>query len=765
MTAAPRSRLPVRTLAVLAIYASLAAICTRPLVERAHDRIANDPYDPILNASILWWNAKTLPFSTGWWTPPHFYPSTDVAALTESLVGISVLASPILWLTGNPLLTYNIALFLTWPLSAFAAYLLALLLTRRHDAAFAAGLAFGFAPYRAGQISHLQVVSAYWFPLVFVGLHGYAGDRRPRWLLLFGAAWVLQSLANGYFMLFGAVLVGLWLVYFGSRRASWRAVPVILAVWIAATLPIVPVFLKYRSVQERYGLSRSVGEAIGYSAEPWGFTQVSQTIWFWYPTLGDTNPEVNLFPGATAPVLILLAGLGFLLRHRREDPAETLQRRVARRLLGATAVASLGAAVAVMSVGPWRVTVAGLMLRMSDPVRALLLALTAGAAYLFLTPRTREALARREPLAFYAAATAAVALFCLGPQIRHGSTVLLDPAPYGLLMYLPGFEGLRVPPRFWMLGALCLATAAGLAFASLVPRTGVVRRLALAAATTGLLLDGWIRGVTMAPAPEHWPRIEHRGSESALIELPLGPPWDAAATFRALRHGRRVVNGVSGYDPPYYAPLQEGLNAADHGMLLALASLGPLEVVVDSTQDPGGDIERYVSSLDGVERVRGDGLRTLYRLPDAGPRDTRAGGRLAVTRIRASAGEGALAFTSDGDVSTYWRIGPQRPDQWIEIDLGSVHEVGSLILALGEAELDFPRRLSIDLSLDGSAWRQVWEGTTAGEAVLAAIRAPREIPMMFTFAGTPARFVRLRQLGSNPMSWTVAELSVHRPGR
>ena len=34
-----------------------------------------------------------------WWSPPHFYPARDVAAFTENLVGISVLASPIFWLT------------------------------------------------------------------------------------------------------------------------------------------------------------------------------------------------------------------------------------------------------------------------------------------------------------------------------------------------------------------------------------------------------------------------------------------------------------------------------------------------------------------------------------------------------------------------------------------------------------------------------------------------------------------------------------------
>ena len=112
--------------AVLCVYLAIAAVYTHPVLQYSHDRIANDPYDPILNTSILWWNATTVPFTEAWWSPPHFYPAKDVAAFTENLVGISVFASPIFWLTGgNALAAYNLSFFLTWPLSAFTAYLLA----------------------------------------------------------------------------------------------------------------------------------------------------------------------------------------------------------------------------------------------------------------------------------------------------------------------------------------------------------------------------------------------------------------------------------------------------------------------------------------------------------------------------------------------------------------------------------------------------------------------------------------------------------------
>ena len=63
------------------------------------------------------------------------------------------------------------------------------------------------------------------------------------------------------------------------------------------------------------------------------------------------------------------------------------------------------------------------------------------------------------------------------------------------------------------------------------------------------------------PAPPVWTDAGAAGLLPPILELPLGPDWDAAATNRSFAHGRKVFNGVSGYDPPHYAPLQVGLTA------------------------------------------------------------------------------------------------------------------------------------------------------------------------------------------------------------
>ena len=133
----------------------------------------------------------------------------------------------------------------------------------------------------------------------------------------------------------------------------------------------------------------------------------------------------------------------------------------------------------------------------------------------------------RDAFAFYTLATLVIMVLCMGPQIRSGTRVVMESAPYGWLMALPGFDGLRVPTRFWMLGTLCLAVAAALGLDRLLPRSRFLTVAVIPILSAGVLADGWAGAMPMARAPERW-TVEHRETERPLIELPLGPEFDAA---------------------------------------------------------------------------------------------------------------------------------------------------------------------------------------------------------------------------------------------
>ena len=90
---------------------------------------------------------------------------------------------PLHWLGAGPQAAYNVVFLLMFPLSAIGAYLLTLELTKRHDAAFIAGLLFGFAPYRIAHLPQIQSLASFPAPFALLGLHRYLA-RAPaaKWL-------------------------------------------------------------------------------------------------------------------------------------------------------------------------------------------------------------------------------------------------------------------------------------------------------------------------------------------------------------------------------------------------------------------------------------------------------------------------------------------------------------------------------------------------------------------------------------------------------
>src|SRR5205085_9337110 len=130
---------------------------------------------------------------------------------------------------------------------------------------------------------------------MLLGLHGYLEERRPRWLILFGGAWIVQAFANGYYILYGGLFFGLWLLYFCGSRAQWPAAAAIVGAWALASVPIVPMLLGYRQVHDATGLHRSLNEILFYSASPASWLEVGGNVWLWHSLLPDGKD--NLFPG------------------------------------------------------------------------------------------------------------------------------------------------------------------------------------------------------------------------------------------------------------------------------------------------------------------------------------------------------------------------------------------------------------------------------------------------------------------------------------
>ena len=244
-------------------YLLLTLAYTWPLPVRMTTGVTHDLGDPLLNVWILWWTTKAAPLTAAWWNAPMFHPAPGTFAFSEHLLGLAPITAPVIALSGNPLLGYNVMVILSYVFCALAGHLLGYTLTRRHDASFVAGIAFAFAPYRLSQVPHIQVLCSFWTPVCLAALHRYDRGGRAPWAVLAAFAWFMQGLANGYYLLFSAVLICAWMLWYASRwpRIRWIAPSIAFA---CAALALAPILTGYQHIlRDIYGFSRPLEEIRG----------------------------------------------------------------------------------------------------------------------------------------------------------------------------------------------------------------------------------------------------------------------------------------------------------------------------------------------------------------------------------------------------------------------------------------------------------------------------------------------------------------------
>ena len=633
-----------RPLPFFLAFAALAIGWTWPVAAHLSSRIPHDPGDPILNTWILWWNAQAIPFTAGWWNPPILVPMHGALALSEHLAGLGVLATPLQLAGASPLTAYNVCLIASYALSGWFAYLLTHRLTGSIGASVCAGVAFATAPYRAGQLAHLQVLTSQWMPSMLLGLHAYVSSGQKRWLALFAAAWLLQATSNGYFLLFLPVLILMWVGWF----VDWRRAPArgwaALGTWAGSSLLLVPVLLEYRSVHTSLGLTRQPDEMARFSARASSFFHAAPLLRFW-PTGTVPTQEDYLFPGVTAVLLVVAVAVAI---------------RKGARTSGATATS-------------------------------------------------------RSAFVFYASAAVVMYAFAFGPGVAADPWSWLR--PYRWLSFLPGYDGLRVPARFAMLGVLCLSVSTGVAV-SLIARWLPVARGLVVAVLAGLVVDGSMHSVPLGTPP---PRaIIPDSGDAVVLELPADDGRvNLGAMYRAIGHGRPIVNGYSGYTPPHYAILGIALRRGDTSPLESLTRSRPLIVVVNGQFDAGGDFRRIMTAMPGVEPLGASSAGETFRLPRRNDQRPAIDGTPIGTETHDEGGER------------------------LSVDLGSPHVIRGVVFNLRWHYQELAERLLIERSDDGKSWQQAWLGWTGGPAFEAAIEDPLLAPVRIPLPAVRARYLRI----------------------
>jgi hypothetical protein len=363
----------------------------------------------------------------------------------------------------------------------------------------------------------------------------------------------------------------------------------------------------------------------------------------------------------------------------------------------------------------------------------------------------------RGTTAFYVVTAILMWLLSLGPRpALHGGTLDV-PGPYALLAALPGFDGMRVPARLWMVSVVCLSACAALALARIqAPRT---RRIVFAVAALGLLADGWPRAIGVAEAP---PMRVTRTPAVARLGLPMAAT-ETETMYGAIAQDRPVFNGYSGYAAPQHPALIDMLERRDTRILDRLAATAPIEVVVEWINDPDGGWRSWLDAYGAVRTGGGDGW-TAYLIPSTGAVAPPAapGERIPIQSIAASTNQHDIGAVLDGDLASRWNTPRQHGNETITLDLGTRQHVRAVVMCLGSYAAQYPRMLSADVSADGASWQTAATGSTVLATYDAALLSPREVPVTIPIQRDGVRFIRLRETLPDRQGWSIVELRVIR---
>jgi hypothetical protein len=126
---------------------------------------------------------------------------------------------------------------------------------------------------------------------------------------------------------------------------------------------------------------------------------------------------------------------------------------------------------------------------------------------------------------------------------------------------------------------------------------------------------------------------------------------------------------------------------------------------------------------------------------------------------------GGEAAAMDGDPATAWSTGrPRLAGDFFRVDLGRALTLDGLVLDNPAAPTDLARKLRLELSADGQAWRETaWEEVADGPIYFAGDRLLGAQPgrLRLSFAARQVRHLRLSLTGGHQVfHWGIAELGL-----
>ena len=245
-----------------------------------------------------------------------------------------------------------------------------------------------------------------------------------------------------------------------------------------------------------------------------------------------------------------------------------------------------------------------------------------------------------------------------------------------------------------------------------------------------------------------------------------------------LRHDHPIVNGYSGYRTELSRYLASGgspfLELPRFGAALRGArALGVRYVTVhgdeyDDRELASATVAAFQRHQEQVRRLIAFGETTVVEL-EPGPAPQPAGdsaGRLVAPealRLTASRRDHLLPRVLDGDPDARW-LSERRQvgDEWVRLRLNGPRDIARVRLGMARRSLgDYPRRLLVESSSDGSTYRRLYHDTVVPQLLQGIIRQGAYPPIDIDLPPNRTIELRLRQTGTTrSFYWSIHELQL-----
>jgi hypothetical protein len=264
--------------AVALAFTAATVLMTWPYAENLSNATVVG-FDPFLQIWLSEWIQHALTTNPlALYDANIFYPFAQTLAYTDANVPGALLAAPLRFLTGDPLLTNSLMVLATFVVAAAGVYAVTLYLTGNHGAAFIAGLAYAFLPYRMVHLWHLNWLEGAFMPWMILALVRLIDRPSTGRSVVLGLLTAMLVLISFYFSVQIALVLAALAI--ASSLASrhrpslelWRSLAVATAVILTIATPL---YVPYLQVREEQRLERTIVDAEQYKALPASYLQLA----------------------------------------------------------------------------------------------------------------------------------------------------------------------------------------------------------------------------------------------------------------------------------------------------------------------------------------------------------------------------------------------------------------------------------------------------------------------------------------------------------